>query len=479
MGPDELEVRDGERYSKLSGHRLEQIRESTFYFRLSAQRERILDWLRRTQPIRPLFRAAEVERWLSPASSADVGAAASSALDLCVTRPTERVPWGIRVPDRPEHTIYVWFEALLGYLTACMHKQVRIFNPLKLMNRSSTLTLPFFPSASCKIFIKSFDYMRRMNVRIGKFYYSDAHNGLQNGEQRSLAEFQTLWPPAVQVIGKDILRFHAVIWPAILFALGLEPPEQILCHGHWLVGGGKISKSRPATHVDPFALIDRLGADPVRYYLLHDGATSGNADVSFSEKRLVEVLNSELADCLGNLVLRVCSPAINPSLRFPLVDAKLLAALPDERLAPLCRELGDLRDRVARHYDAREPHAAIAEVHSQLLHVNAVVQQLEPWKLAKTVYPHLGGGVAQYDPTKAESRTLECLVGVTLESIRLSALLLQPVVPELAARLLNNLAVPRNRRTFEHTQFPDPQRTDHISLRDSIRKPLFYKIKQP
>lgn len=144
MGPDELEVRDGERYSKLSGHRLEQIRESTFYFRLSAQRERILDWLRRTQPIRPLFRAAEVERWLSPASSADVGAAASSALDLCVTRPTERVPWGIRVPDRPEHTIYVWFEALLGYLTACMHKQVRIFNPLKLMNRSSTLTLPFF-----------------------------------------------------------------------------------------------------------------------------------------------------------------------------------------------------------------------------------------------------------------------------------------------------------------------------------------------
>ena len=120
VGPDEMEIRDGERYSKLSGHRLQQIREPTFYFRLSSQRERVLDWLRRTQPVRPVFRAAEVERWLSPASpSSD-----ASQLDLCITRPTERVPWGILVPDRPEHTIYVWFEALLGYLTACMHNQV-------------------------------------------------------------------------------------------------------------------------------------------------------------------------------------------------------------------------------------------------------------------------------------------------------------------------------------------------------------------
>ncbi|GLH16698.1 Methionine--tRNA ligase, mitochondrial [Gryllus bimaculatus] len=174
--------------------------------------------------------------------------------DISISRSKERVHWGIPVPDNSDQTIYVWLEALVNYLSV-----------------------------------------------VG---YPDN-------------QFQRFWPPDVQVIGKDILKFHGIYWPAFLMAAGLDPPRTLFCHSHWTVNQEKMSKSKNNI-VDPNDMLQTYGSNGFRYFLLREGTP--HSDANFSATKVKNILNSELADSLGNLLNRCCSRAVNPKQIFPLYN---------------------------------------------------------------------------------------------------------------------------------------------------------------
>ncbi len=209
---------------------VEQICERNYFFRLSKYQGWLVDYVKsRPEFIKPSSRQHEVLGFLE-----------NPLTDLCVSRPRARVGWGIPFPFSEEHVTYVWFDALVNYISAAGY-----------------LTDP--------------------------------------------AKFRRLWPADVHIIGKDILRPHAVYWPIMLHALGLEPPRQVFAHGWWKVEDVKMSKSL-GNVVDPVEVIGKYGVDPYRYYLLREVAFG--ADGSFSEEKFVTRLNSDLANDLGNLVYR-------------------------------------------------------------------------------------------------------------------------------------------------------------------------------
>ena len=184
----------------------------------------------------------------------------SGISDISVSRLKSKVHWGIEVPNDPKHVIYVWLDALSSYLTAVE-----------------------YPSSS---------------------------------------QFAQRWPPSLQIIGKDILKFHAIYWPAFLMAAGLELPNQILSHGHWLVGGQKMSKSS-GNGVDPVELMNSYGVDACRYFLVRDGHFS--IDPEYSIETIKRRYDHDLGGHLGNILMRCSSPKINPSRVIPddLEDGEL------------------------------------------------------------------------------------------------------------------------------------------------------------
>lgn len=222
-----------------TGGEVEWVEETNYHFRLSAFRDQLLDFYRqRPDWIVPKARMNEVVAWVDKPGGLE---------DLSVSRPSERLSWGIPVPGDPSQTIYVWIDALVNYATVA------------------------------------------------------GYPNLGGGMDASAS----LWPPDVHVIGKDITRFHCVYWPAMLFALGLEPPSRVLSHAHWTLGRRKMSKSR-GNVVNPFFAIDRFGTDVVRYYLLHDGGIADDAD--YENSFVVERYKHNLQSGLGNLVSRVTRP---------------------------------------------------------------------------------------------------------------------------------------------------------------------------
>jgi methionyl-tRNA synthetase len=162
--------------------------------------------------------------------------------DLSISRPYDRLSWGIRVPGDDTQTIYVWLDALMNYITKAGY--------------------PWTPGR----------------------------------------ETEGGWPADCQVIGKDIVRFHCVYWPAFLMALGLPLPKKILSHAHWTLGGSKMSKSTGRV-VDPFHAIDRFGSDVMRFYMGHEGGIQD--DSSYDNARIIQLYNKFLNNQLGNLASRV------------------------------------------------------------------------------------------------------------------------------------------------------------------------------
>ncbi|MCA9647115.1 MAG: methionine--tRNA ligase, partial [Myxococcales bacterium] len=220
------EIQDGKVIS--TGATVEWVAERSYFFRLSAYRERLLQWYRENpECIRPEARYNEVYSFVE-----------GELHDLSISRTT--FDWGIPVPGDPEHVMYVWLDALTNYITG-----------------------------------------------VGAF--SDA------------PEWTTFWPCDVHLIGKDILRFHAVYWPAFLMSAGLPLPRTIFAHGWWLNEGVKMSKSL-GNFIDAFELLERAELDVLRYYMLRE-VSFGN-DGNFSYRNLLVRNNSELADNLGNLVNR-------------------------------------------------------------------------------------------------------------------------------------------------------------------------------
>lgn len=217
--------------------KLEQISETNYFFRLSAYQKWLIDYIEKNEHfIRPVSRRNEVLSFLRT----------NILNDLCISRPKERLGWGIPLPFSPEHVTYVWFDALINYISA-----------------------------------------------VGRFD--------ENNNYRS-----KWWQPDVEVvhlIGKDILRHHAIYWPIMLQALGIELPKEmtIFAHGWWLIADTKMSKSL-GNVVSPIDMAEKYGVDTYRYFLLRD--ISFGVDGNFSEEAIIKRFNSDLANDLGNLVYR-------------------------------------------------------------------------------------------------------------------------------------------------------------------------------
>ena len=275
--------------------------------------------------------------------------------DLCVSRTTFK--WGIPVPFDPDHVIYVWLDALSNYITA-----------LGYMSEDDSL-------------------------------------------------LKTFWPANVQLIGKEIVRFHTIYWPIFLMALGLELPEKVFGHGWLLLDDGKMSKSK-GNVVDPIVLIDRYGSDAIRYFLLRE--ISFGADGHFSEEALVQRLNFDLANDLGNLLNRTL--AMLKKYFDGRIPERGEAGPEDEELL---QEAAMLPQKLEALMDELQLSGALAELWKFIGRANKYIEETAPWALKKA---------------GKESR-LQTVMYNLLESIRFISVLLSPFMPKTPIRIWQQLGI--------------------------------------
>ena len=288
--------------------------------------------------------------------------------DLSISRTSFR--WGIPVPGDPAHVMYVWLDALTNYLTATG-----------------------WPDA--------------------------------DGPRAAF------WPADLHVVGKEIVRFHAVYWPAFLMAAGLPPPRRVYSHGWWTVEGEKMSKSL-GNVIDPRDLVNAFGLDPVRYFLLREVPFGNDGD--FSRRALVQRLNGELANDLGNLAQRTLSLiARNCAGRLP---ASAAATAEDAALAEAAAALPALmRERMERQIF----HEGLEEVWKVIRAANGYIDRQAPWALRKT------------DPAR-----MAAVLRVLADALRGIATVLQPFMPSSMAKMLDQLGVPAQARTLAALAEPLP-----------------------
>ncbi len=300
--------------------------------------------------------------------------------DLSVSRTS--FSWGIPVPNDAKHIMYVWLDALTNYITA-----------------------------------------------IG---YPD-----------NMAEYKAYWPQSLHVVGKDILRFHTVYWPAFLMAAGLMPPKRVFAHGFWTHDGQKMSKSL-GNGVDPVGLVHKYGVDQVRYFLLREVPFGEDGD--FSERALIGRINSELANDLGNLVQRVlsmiyknCDAKIPSHGEFLEADEKILRATYTllDHVRPLVQ-------------DTQEIHKVCETIWGLIREANRYVDHMAPWALRKT------------DPQR-----METVLYVLAEVIRCLGILINPLMPVSSDALLDQLGIPADKRTFKELNS-----SSALGVGQGIREPV-------
>ena len=297
--------------------------------------------------------------------------------DLSVSRTT--FDWGIPVPGDPKHVMYVWVDALTNYITAVG-----------------------FPDTESE-------------------------------------QFRRYWPADLHVIGKDILRFHAVYWPAFLMSAGLAVPRRVFSHGFLFNRGEKMSKS-VGNVIDPFALADAYGVDPLRYFFLRE--VPFGQDGNYSHEAIVNRINADLANDLGNLaqrslsmVARNCGGVLPQPGNFSAADAAILAAA-DAMISAARRAM-----------ETQQLHQVLNVIWSVVADANRYFAGEAPWALAKTDAARMG-----------------TVLYVTAEVLRQIAILVQPFMPASAAKLLDLLAVSERdfaalggkRRITAGTKLPPP-----------------------
>ncbi|KAH7962544.1 hypothetical protein HPB52_016818 [Rhipicephalus sanguineus] len=243
-------------------------------------------------------------------------------------------------------------------------------------------------------------------------------------------------------------QFHGIYWPAFLMAAGLEPPRSILCHSHWTVNDEKMSKSK-GNIVCPYKKVNKYTADGIRYFLLKEGVP--HSDGNFNNTKVQRLLNAELADTLGNLLSRCTAPLVNKHQIFPSYDAVFFESYADGQ--KILDQLHDLADKVKDKYLEGNIYQGIDEVMAVLRQTNALVQDAKPWELAKS--------------DSGEVR-LNAVLHVALEVLRVSGIVLQPVIPVLATRILDKLQVPTGERCWADAQSPSlnprPLHTDRTHV---------------
>lgn len=351
-GEEETELRDdGVRYGP-QGTPVEWVEEESYFFRLSAYGDRLLDFYEKNPGfIRPAERRNEVVSFVK-----------SGLKDLSISRTT--FDWGVPVPGDEKHVMYVWVDALTNYITG-----------------------------------------------VG---YPDEQD-----------ERWRYWPADIHVIGKDIVRFHAIYWPAFLMSAGIELPKRVFGHGFVFNRGEKMSKS-VGNVIDPFALVDHYGLDQVRYFLLRE--VPFGQDGNYSHEAIVNRTNADLANGLGNLAQRSlsmiaknCGGVVPQRGALSQVDGAILAEA-EAALVSARKAMGE-----------QGIHLALAAIFSVVAEGDRYFAGQEPWALRKT------------DPAR-----MEAVLYTTAELVRRIAILCQPFIPGSAGKLLDLLAVPAGERDFAH-----------------------------
>jgi len=285
----------------------------------------------------------------------------SGMRDLSISRTA--MSWGVAVPNEPKHVMYVWLDALTNYLTG-----------------------------------------------VG---YPDTGS----------ESYKRFWPADLHMVGKDILRFHAVYWPAFLMAAGLPLPRRVFAHGWWTNEGQKISKSL-GNVIDPYELIATYGLDQTRYFLLREVPFGNDGD--FSRSAMIRRINSELANGIGNLAQRSlsmiaknCGAKVPPHGAFTDADTALLG------------KARALLAQTRAEFDAQAFHKALDQIWQVIAEADKYVDEQAPWGLKKTDVPRM-----------------ETVLYVLAETLRHLAIIIQPFMPDSMNRLLDQLAVPMAERTF-------------------------------
>lgn len=348
FGEDELITKpDGTKVAP-SGAEVKWLKEPSYFFKLSEWQDRLLEFYElHPNFIGPESRKNEIMNFVK-----------SGLRDLSISRTSFK--WGIPVPGDSDHVMYVWFDALVNYISA-----------------------------------------------LG---YPDTTNELWN-----------FWPADLHLVGKEIARFHALYWPAFLMAAGIEVPKRIYSHGWWTVEGEKMSKS-VGNVIEPLKLVDEFGLDPVRFFLLREVPFGGDGD--FSRQALINRMNNELANDLGNLaqrtltqVYRNCDGKLPQQGTATSEDTELLAKA---KLLPIL-----LREQLER----QALHEALEEMWKIIRAGNAYIDYQAPWKLRKT------------DPER-----MAVVLRVLTDILRIVATVLQPFMPDSMDKLLTQLGVEASER---------------------------------
>ncbi|HXI73265.1 MAG TPA: methionine--tRNA ligase [Verrucomicrobiae bacterium] len=334
-----------------------ELKEDNYYFKLGAQQQWLIDYIEANPDfITPSYRRNEVLGFLKN----------NTLEDLCISRPSSRLNWGIPIPFDPNFVTYVWFDALVNYISiAAAHGDQTVLS------------------------------------------------AAGNSQLSTLNSQLSLWPADIHVIGKDILKFHAVYWPIMLKAMGLPLPKQILVHGWWQKDGAKISKST-GNVVDPIAVINEWGLDAFRFYVLRE--LDIGPDGNWTDEGFATRYDSELAKKLGNLLNRVLS--MLKSYRKGIVPARH-----DE----LAADAAKAADETRALFKQSQLQSALQSIWGLVNRANQYVDQTAPFKLAK-------------DPAQAQ-RLDEVLYNLT-ETCRVLAVLLWPFLPGTATKIYAQLGLP-------------------------------------
>ncbi len=332
-----------------------ELEETNYWFKLREHQQWLIDYLEANPAfVQPDYRRNEVLGFLK----------SQPLEDLCISRPAARLSWGIPLPFDPNYVTYVWFDALVNYIS------------VPAAHGDATVLAAAEPEPKTR------------------------DSGLR------------LWPADIHVIGKDIVKFHAVFWPIMLKAMGLPLPKQVLAHGWWQREGAKISKST-GNIVDPVAVIHEWGVDAFRFYVVRelDIGPDGNwTDTGFKAR-----YQAELANGLGNLVNR--SLSMLKRYRQGIVPARS-----DELAGEAARVVADTRSSLENH----RLQAALLAIWSLITRANQYVDQTAPFKLAK-------------DPAQA-ARLDEVLYNLA-ETCRVLAVLLWPFLPGTATKIYAQLGL--------------------------------------